>query len=221
MEHSFSNKLLLNPLFQGFSRLDFLDIVEKIPFDFHTFKPGETIVRQEQPCSSLVLLLGGSAWVGQEDATHTYYYEELVTAPFVLQPESLFGLHNRYTRTVKVENGVQAAALSKQSVNKLMNEHFTFQLNILNYICTEAQHRGRLMWQKRRDTPDTRFRAFLSRRSLLPSGEKRLHIRMEDLAAELGTTRLNISRMLRSLGEAGLLTYGRGCIRIPRLELLL
>lgn len=219
MDHSFSNRLLLTPLFQGFSRLDFLDIVEKTPLEFQTFQPGDIIIRQEQPCQNLGLLLGGNAWFMQSDPEQTYRYAELIPAPFIVQPESLFGLHNRYTRTVTAATELQVVILSKQSVNRLMHEHITFQLNLLNNICSEAQHRGQLMWQKRLDSPDERFRIFLLRRSLRPAGHKVLRIRMEDLACELGTTRLKVSNMLRHLSHKGLLTYSRGTIDIPRLEL--
>lgn len=221
MDHSFSNKLLLTPLFQGFSRLDFLDIVEKIPLDFRTFQPGEVIIHQEQSCHNLGMLLGGETWLGQKDTSTTYLYEEFIVAPFVLQPECLFGLHNRYSRTMTAATESQVVILSKQSVNTLMHERIAFQLNLLNCICTEAQHRGRLMWQKRFDTPDKRFRFFLFRRSLRPSGCKRLSIRMEDLADELGTTRLQVSHMLRQLQSEGLISHSRGRIIIPHLELLL
>ena len=59
MDHTFSNRLLLVPLFQGFSRLDFLDIVEKTPFDFRTLKPKEIVVRQGDESHRLCILLGG------------------------------------------------------------------------------------------------------------------------------------------------------------------
>lgn len=43
---------------------------------------------------------------------------------------------------------------------------------------------------------------------------------MEDLAKELGTTRLRVSRMLLSMSQDGLLDYSRGVITIPALEKL-
>ena len=59
MNHSFSNRLFPVPLFQGFSRLDFLDIVGKTRFDFHTLPNRATVVRQGDECLELTIILGG------------------------------------------------------------------------------------------------------------------------------------------------------------------
>lgn len=220
MDHSFSDKLLLQPLFQGFSRLDFLDVVEKVPLEFRSFKKGETIVEQDQECQRLVLVLEGAVWSSQDSAAHTYRYAERFSAPCMLQPECIFGLHNRYTRRVVADSTVHVVAISKQNVFTLMHRYLTFQVNLLNTVCTEAQYRARILWQHSMSTLPLRFRMFLLRRSLSPKGQKRLTIRMEDLAAELGTTRLNVSRMLRSMKAKGLLTHSRGVISIEALERL-
>ena len=44
MNHDFSNRLLLLPLFQGFSRLDFLDMAAKVPLDVRSLPAGSDIV---------------------------------------------------------------------------------------------------------------------------------------------------------------------------------
>lgn len=220
MDHSFSNKLLLIPLFQGFSRLDFLDIVAQTPFDFRTFPAGATLMEQGQESRNLGLLLGGGAWFCERSAKGTYEYAERINAPHIVQPEALFGLHNCYTHRVVAATEVQAVLMSKQSVSQLAQASLTFQLNLLNAICSEAQHRQRMLWHKPSDTPTGRFIQFLTCRSLRASGCKRLRIRMEDLAEELCTTRLQVSNMLRSLRQEGLLTHSRGIIDIPSLSRL-
>ena len=221
MDHAFSNKLLLLPLFQGFSRLDFLDIVSSTPFDFHTFRPGSTLIKQGQECRNLGMLLGGKAWFKQQSANHLYEIAELISAPFLVQPEVLFGLHNRYTRTIVAFSEVQAVLLSKQSVSRLVKEHLTFQLNLLNCICTESQHHAGMLWHKPSRDIAQRFGIFLTQHCLRPTGEKTLSIRMEDLAEELGTTRLQVSQMLHNLHQKGLLNYSRGKIHVPSLGDLL
>lgn len=220
MDHSFSNKLLLIPLFQGYSRLDFLDIVAQTPLDFRTFPIGSTLMEQGQESRHLGLLLGGEAWFCERSARGTYEYAEKINAPHIVQPEALFGLHNCYTHKVVAATEVQAVLMSKQSVNKLVQASLTFQLNLLNAICSEAQHRQRTLWNKPADTPSGRFIQFLVNRSMRVSGCKRLRIRMEDLAEELCTTRLQVSNMLRVMKQEGLLTHSRGIIDIPSLSQL-
>ena len=80
MEHTFSDRLLHVPLFQGFSRLDFLDIVAQTPFDFRTLNPREVLFHQDSECRSLCIALGGEVQAVAESPDHStgkYEGEEL------------------------------------------------------------------------------------------------------------------------------------------------
>jgi CRP-like cAMP-binding protein len=52
-------------------------------------------------------------------------------------------------------------------------------------------------------------------------GEKRLHIKMEDLALLIDESRLNVSRELNAMQREGLVTLGRKEITIPDLKKLI
>lgn len=214
----FSNRLLLVSLFQGFSRLDFLDIVEKVPLDFQTYKQRETIVRQDEDGKSLCILLGGEVEVEVESPEHTYRLVERIRAPWVIQLESLFGLHNRYTRSVRACEEAQVVRISKQSVRQLLMRYPAFQINYYNALSTYAQRLSSLQWQQRYERLDERFLFFMQRRVLRPTGSKRLYVLMEVLAHELGATRLRVSQMLSELAKRQVLTYSRGVIIIPSFE---
>lgn len=220
MEHAFSNRLLLLPLFQGFSRLDFLDIVEKTPFDFRSLRPRDILVRQGEESTALCILLGGEVESEVDSPEHSYRLTEEMKAPWMIQQECLFGLHNRYARTVRARSEAQVVMLDKQSVRRLLTDYPAFQINFYNALSTYAQQSAQLLWLKRAESVEGRFRHFLQRRCLRPIGRKTLHIRMEDLASELGTTRLHVSQMLSELAARDVLTYTRGIIRIEALEKL-
>ncbi len=218
MDHSFSDKLLLVPLFQGFSRLDFLDVVEKVPLEFRSFKAGTTLIEQDQVSSRLVMILDGTVRCRQTDPRHVYELAEVLSAPLIVQPECLFGLHNRYTRTVEAHTDVQSVAISKQSIFELMHRHLTFQVNMLNIVCSETQQRGRLLWTAQPPSLRDRFRQFIAQRSLSPRGQKTLRIRMEELADELGTSRIAVSRLIDTLRQERLVTHSRGIMHIAAME---
>lgn len=220
MEHSFSNRLFLVPLFQGFSRLDFLDIVEKTPLDFLSLKPREVLLHQNDESRSLYIVLGGEVESEVDSPDHSYRFCEQLKAPWVVQPECLFGLHNRYTCTVRALTETQVVRLDKRSVRQLLIKYPVFQINFYNMVSTYAQHTVWMLWQKRRTTIEDRFRAFMQRRSLRPVGRKLLYIRMEDLALELGTTRLRVSQMLAQMANDGILSYSRGVVTVDALEKL-
>lgn len=221
MDRSFSSRLFLVPLFQGLSRLDFLDMVEKTPFGFHTLAAGEQLVACGEVARSILIILGGKVVCQADSPTHQYTLSEHIAAPWVIQPDRLFGLHNCYTRTVRALSGdTQVVMLDKGEVRRLLFENPTFQINFYNMLSTIAQHTEGLLWQTRFDTPEARFKVFLSRRCLRPVGYKELHIRMTDLAGELGTSRLRVSQMLAAFARDGKLSYSRNTIVIPSLESL-
>lgn len=220
MDHAFSNRLLLVPLFQGFSRLDFLDIVEKTPFDFRTLAHGATLILQGDEARALCIVLGGEVDCEAESADHTYRLCETLSAPRVLQPECLFGLHNRFTHTVRARGEAQTVLLEKQHVRRLLTENETFQINFYNLLSTFTQQCVSQLWPLRALTVEERFRTFVRSRCIRPSGPKRLQILMTDLATELGTSRLRVSRMLATLADGDKLSYSRGSITIPALERL-
>ena len=66
-----------------------------------------------------------------------------------------------------------------------------------------------------------RFVKFVQQRCLRPAGRKELYIKMTQLGKELGTTRLNTSRMLHDWAERQCLTFERGHITIPAFERLI
>lgn len=220
MDHSFSNQLLVVPLFQGFSRLDFLDIVEKIPLGFKTYLSGETIVKQGEECQSLCILLCGKTEVESISPQGIYRFSEELIAPWTIQIENLFGLHNRYTRTFKAKSEVKSITISKQDVRRLLTNYPAFQINFYNTLSTLTQQATSLLWLQRSSFIEQRLYNFLKRRCLRPVGEKKIYIRMEDLATELGTTRLRISQTLYNLAQKGIVTYSRGIITIPQIDKL-
>lgn len=164
------------------------------------------------------MLTNGEVDFVTESPRHVYRFTERFRSPWIVQPERLFGLHNRYASTVIAVDEVSVVSLSKQSVRRLMTDYPIFQINFYNLISTIAQHSVSFLWQTRGMTPEDRFRSFLLRRSRRPIGERELVIKMDDLAVELGTTRLRVSRMLSDLAEREILSYSRGHIRIPAIE---
>ncbi|MDD6538799.1 MAG: helix-turn-helix domain-containing protein, partial [Bacteroidales bacterium] len=95
-----------------------------------------------------------------------------------------------------------------------------FRMNFLNAISTDLQHFETKLWNTRQEDTESRFAEFLRNRCIRPVGRKKLHIKMEDLATELGVTRLKVSKMLANMEEKQWLTYTRGNITVKALELL-
>ena len=78
MELTMYDKLLQLPLFQGMSKFDFTDILEKVKIHFNKYEPGSCLVRQDTPCNQLIFVLDGEVQIESNDKTHKYTLWELL-----------------------------------------------------------------------------------------------------------------------------------------------
>ena len=93
MELTMYDKLLQLPLFQGMSKFDFTDILEKVKIHFNKYEPGSCLVRQDTPCNQLIFVLDGEVQIESNDKTHKYTLWENFKSPNVIEPYSLFNLN--------------------------------------------------------------------------------------------------------------------------------
>ena len=223
MEQNFQlyDHLLRFQLFQGLSRSELLQMAGNTKFGFLKEESGKSFLKEGTPCRQLYFLISGSLSVSTRSADGGYLLTEQVKAPWLLQPEALFGAEPRYTGTWRTTGKCHFITLSKDEVLRLFDDFLIIRLNLLNIFSTLAQKRSRLLWQSTPHTLRDRFIRFLLYHSTYPAGHKDLHILMTRLADELGDSRLNISHMLNKLKEEGMLTLHRVLVSIPSLEKLL
>lgn len=207
------------PLFQGMSRSDMEQVIEKTRFGFSKFARNRTVKREGDPCEGMMFLINGKMLAESVADDHGYIVTETVHAPCVLQPERVFGLTQRYTRTFTTLTACDILTLEKDEVVKLSSEFLVFRLNLLNAISTISQRLSRQLWHKA-DTTRGRIIRFFTDRCERPAGEKEIRIKMVRLADELNVSRLEISEELNQMQDEGLLTFSRGIISIPMMELM-
>lgn len=213
--------LLRLPLFQGLSRVELSEIVGQTRFGFHKAAAGDVIVREEEPCTSLHLLTNGGLKVTSCSHNHSYFIMEDVPAPAVLQPERMFGLTQRYTKTFTAACNCNFLTLDKSEVMKLSDSFMIFRLNLLNLVSAIAQKRSITPWRNAPSSVRDRIIRFVETRCLRPVGGKHVKIRMEDLANEINDSRLNVSKALNAMQDEGLLCLSRGMIHIPQVEMMI
>lgn len=221
MESNFFQRLVNIPIFQGISRDDFMTIAAKIHFDFRTYQAGDVIVLADEPCNNMICIITGAIAKEMRSDDGRYLFREIADRPTVIQPDRLFGLRPRYSATFTAVKETTLLTIPKHEVRDILFEYTTFHINYLNLICSAKQIWESRLW-KRLPTPlEERFVHFLLARSTRPAGRKELHIGMVDLAEELVTTRLNVSKMLNVLRENDLIYLSRGHIIVPELEKLI
>lgn len=219
-EERFYDRLLGLPLFQGMSGYDLDEVVAHTKFGFHKTGPGKTILREGDACDALCFLLRGRLIARIEADDHGYAFEEEEDGPCILQPERLFGLTQRYTRTYTTASPCQLLTIDKQEVLRLTERFGIFRLNLINIISTQSQKMSRLPWHVSSNTRQ-RIIQFFETRCNRPSGRKVIRIKITRLAAELHVGKQAISEEMNRMRDEHLLTFSRGIVHIPALEQLL
>lgn len=215
------DKLLQFPLFQGMSHTELMQVVAHTKIGFSKCAAGKLVVREEEPCTQLIFLIGGTLEARTTADDHSYSIVEQLAAPYILQPERLFGIRQRYTTTYKALTPCHFLHLSKQEVLLLLDTQLVFRLNLLNLMATETQRLARHAWRPAPTSLRAALVRFFLQHVLYPAGPKTFHILMKRLAAEMNCHRLDISRALNQMQDEGLLTLHRGRIEIPMLERLM
>lgn len=210
--------LLQFPLFQGMSQGELMQLAGNTRLGFLKLPAGRQVIADGDSCDHLYLLISGTITIETQSDDHTYRMTEWISAPWLVQPEALFGLSTRHSQDVRTVSDTHFITISKDEVLRLLDDFLIFRLNLLNLLSTQSQRRSRHPWRRSPRSLEERITRFITDHVVYPAGAKTLHILMQQLAAEVGDTRLNVSRTLNAMQQKGLLTLHRGRIVIPMLE---
>lgn len=215
------DQLLRFTLFQGMSHADLMEVVGHTKLGFQKLSAGKRLVKEGDPCSQILFLTHGTLQSDTQSDDHTCRVTEHMAAPYIVQPERIFGLSQRYTSTFKAETPCNLIAIDKQEVMLLMETQLVFRLNLVNIMATETQRLRHHAWRSAPRSLRERIVRFFFSRCLYPAGAKTFNVLMTQIAQELNDSRLDISRALNEMQADGLITLHRGRIEIPMIEKLL
>lgn len=219
METMFDTLLQL-PLFQGLGPEDFTTIIEKVKLHFVKHRSGETFVQSGQTCDQLLFLLKGEVACNTVSPDGKVVFIEQIEAPYVFEPQSLFGMSTCYVSSYKAHGQVHTVSVSKALVMSELFRYDIFRLNYMNIISNRAQTFYNRLWEPVPTETEKKIVHFLLNHTERLAGEKVLKVKMEDLALALDDTRLHVSRALNNLQAHHLVTLHRKEIRIPDLKRL-
>lgn len=215
------SKLLQFPLFQGMSDASINEVMGHTLFSFQKFKAGATIVSDGDPSSNLYFLTCGKVSVSTTSPDHAFTLSEYREAPETFQIDSIFGMNLHFTHTYMAATDCSLIAVDKDEVRRLYNQFMVFRINFINIISLNLQKSRAQEWLLAPQNMRRRIVNFIRRRSIYPSGEKLLAIRIARLAHELNAGRESVTRALHALDEEGLINLRRGEIHIPAMERLI
>lgn len=215
------DRLLQFPLFQGMSRDDLEIVAGHTRFGFQKVVAGRQVIHAGDPCTHLYFLINGTLKIETFSDDSRYSVIEQMSSPYILQQESIFGYYQRFTHNFYALTDCNFLTLDKEEVVRLSEDFLVFRLNLMNHFATHTQKLIQLQWRRNPQTLRDRIVRFFFLHTLYPAGPKTFHILMERLAEEVNDSRLNVSRALNRMQEAGFLELHRGRIEIPQLEHLL
>lgn len=213
--------LLCLPYFQGMSKDNITAILDKVKLEYHTYNDKETLCNKGDECDKFLLLTKGVITSIAESPDGTYTIEEEHSAPYAIEPYSMFGYNTKYNRRYTSKETSTTLTIEKSYFFSEFTKQNIFTLNFMNLISRRVQLLNSAIWEYTPATIEGRIITFIAKRSETTQGCKRVSIKMERLATLLCETRLNISRALNNLQNQGLITLGRKEIYIPEFDKLL
>lgn len=214
-------QLLQFTLFQGMSPAELMEVVGHTKLGFSKIQTDRWLVKEGEPCKQLHLLTSGSLTVETISDDRKCRVVETVKAPYIVQPERLFGLTQLYGSSFKTQTACNFITLDKQEVLLLLDTQLVFRLNMLNMLAAEVQRLRHNAWRSAPQSLRTMLVRYFFSHCIHPAGPKTFYVLMNQLAAELNDSRLDVSRTLNEMQSDGMLTLYRGRIEIPMLERLL
>ena len=214
METMFDTLLQL-PLFQGLCNEDFTSILEKVKLHFIKHKAGETISENGSACTQLCFLLKGEVSIVTNSPKNIYTVIEQMEAPYLIEPQSLFGMSTHYTSSYIAHTEAHTVSISKAFVLSDLFKYDIFRLNYMNIVSNRAQNLYSRLWEEPAQDLKNKIIRFFLLHCEKTQGEKIFKVKMDDLARYLDDTRLNTSKALNELQDNGVLELRRKEILIP------
>lgn len=205
--------LLSLPLFQGMTKNELVEVAASKTIRQQRYGKRQVVAGQDQPSKGLLLLLEGRISVSGEWRGGGYRTTEAISAPYVIEPERCFGMHQRYQRQYVAKTVCRVLYIPKTDVLALTRTYMVFKLNLLNTVSTIAQQKKLAVLTDSRCLADMILG--LLREHFLPgSEERRVYITMNQMAEMTYCSRLEVSKALNSLSERNDIVLQRGIITL-------
>ena len=116
-------------------------LLSSVPLTEVSFKKGELLALQDEPCNRLIILMSGSVKGEMSDPSGKVVKVEDIHAPNPLAILFLFGENNRFPVQVTAQEEVTALVIPRESLLKLLSMSETL---LKNWLDTSANFANRL-----------------------------------------------------------------------------
>lgn len=218
MEYSMYNTLLQLPLFQGMSKDELSEIIERVKLHFVKVGDRRSLFVQGEPCDKLAFLLGGTLLAETTAPCGTFTFVEVCDTPMMIEPHSLFGQCPCYKASYTAQGEVALLTIDKHYIHDVLASYEIFRMNFFNQLSYRAEQLYRRVWSIEPQSLEGRLAYFIRSLCSMPQGTKMMRIKMEDLAQIMDDTRLNISNILNKWQREGRIEMRRKEFVIHQVE---
>lgn len=209
MAYTMYDTLLQLPLFQGMSKAELSDVIERVRLGFQKVDAGETLFYQGDVCDKLVFVLSGEVEAETIASCGKFSFVERYNRIMVIEPYSLFGMQPCFKSTYRTVGDVSLLALDKRYIYSVLYQYEVFRINLLNLLSSRAEQLYDKVWEISAQELEGRLINFVYSLCATMYGPKTLRVKMEDLACLLDDTRLNVSNVLNKWRKEGLIAMCR------------
>lgn len=202
------------------SKTDIETALGKIHLREKTVCKNTKIVESGLNCRGLFFLVEGTLEMETISEDGKTRVTEVTPEPYILEPERLFGLQQKYFSTYTTRSQCKFLYARKDDILYLLNENIVFRLNVLNILSTLSQRRHLKFWTTTSSETESHIIRFIHQHCRLQTGRKTFHIKMNNLAEAIHASRIEVSAALNKMNNERKIILQRGIITIPEISQL-
>ncbi len=215
MRDSMFERLQSLPLLLGLGVHDLMTIVEKVKFAFDKYYDGYTIVNQGDRCDKIIYVLRGELCAfRRNDAEGMHTYEYFTREPYIIEPQNIWGMHQKYERTYSFTSEGSTCCIEKRQLTYLISKYEIVRTNFLSLICNKLQSCNALLREGIPSTTSGKLIKYIKNNKVVHDGRTVIKIKMDQLASLISDTRLNVSKVLNQWESRGIIELNRGGFKI-------
>ena len=193
------------PLFQGITRNQLQELLEKFPFHFLKYSDAEPVIAAGDTCTHLKFVISGAVRITSRNSRLPVSVSHSLSAPDVLLPENLFGMDTAYSCDVIAEGDCGIMQIAKAHYFEMLQVNQVLLLNALNRLSYGAQAQRSMLRTLTSCTVEQRLAMIVA----ATTGRRSQHIAVESkpqaLSALVGATRRQLTAALELLSSRGIL----------------
>lgn len=208
-------------LFKNFDEETLVDLFRKIPYKIENYSRGDIILREEDTCSTLNLILEGSIEIQKIDSTGKTLSIAEFESGEIFGEMLVFADKNTSPINVISKDTTVVLHINKASIINLCQNSSDFLLEFLRILSNKAMILNLKLKEVTLKTIRQKICEYiLAQYKKQTSLRIKLNMTKKDWADKIGVQRPSLSRELIKMKEEGIIDYNKDIIEIKDLEQL-